>query len=158
MDGTSSSDLRTALDVLIEDTRWTEQIPQLESAARAAARLALEPGGRTVCLLLTDDSAIRALNAQFRGQDKPTNVLSFPAAIGAPEGSLGDIALAFDIVAREAAEQDKPFLHHTQHLILHGVLHLLGYDHETDADAREMEAVETRLLAKLGIADPYRSE
>jgi probable rRNA maturation factor len=97
------------------------------------------------------------LNAEFRGKDQPTNVLSFPAAMGA-EDTLGDIALAYETVAREAKEQNKTFLHHAQHLILHGVLHLLGYDHETDAQARIMEALETRLLDTIGIADPYRSE
>jgi len=110
-----------------------------------------EPG---VSLLLTNDLAVRALNAQFRRQDKPTNVLSFPAPTN-PERFLGDVALAFETCAREADEQGKPLAHHLQRLTAHGVLHLLGYDHVTDAEASEMEGLERVILAGLGIADPY---
>jgi probable rRNA maturation factor len=107
-----------------------------------------------VTVLLTDDATIRELNGRFRDQDKATNVLSFPAPPN-PEDHLGDVALAFGVCAREAQEQGKPLAHHLQHLVAHGVLHLLGYDHETDAQAEEMEGLERVLLAGLGIADPY---
>ncbi|HEX7970330.1 MAG TPA: rRNA maturation RNase YbeY, partial [Stellaceae bacterium] len=103
---------------------------------------------------------VRALNRQWRGKDVPTNVLSFPA-LGAtpPPGAprlLGDVVLAFETVAAEAAAQDKPLADHLRHLVIHGVLHLLGFDHESDADAQRMEASEIAILAGLGVPDPYR--
>ena len=97
---------------------------------------------------------MRDLNARFRGQDAPTNVLSFPAPAN-PESHLGDLALAFGVCAREAAEQGKPLANHVRHLVIHGALHLIGYDHDTDADAERMEAEERELLAGLGVPDPY---
>ncbi|RST87563.1 rRNA maturation RNase YbeY [Aquibium carbonis] len=106
----------------------------------------------------TDDAAMRGLNAQWRDKDKPTNVLSFPAF---PEQGetippmLGDIVLARETIEREAALDGKPFDHHLTHLVVHGLLHLLGFDHETEEEAEEMEAVETRILASLAIPDPY---
>ena len=108
----------------------------------------------SLVILLTDDPAVRELNARFRGQDKPTNVLSFPAP-ETPEGHLGDIALAYGVCAREAETQGKRFADHLQHLVAHGVLHLLGYDHMTDPEAEVMEGLERVVLASLGIADPY---
>ncbi len=99
---------------------------------------------------------MKALNSQFRGVDKPTNVLSFPVAEGpGNDGALGDIILGYETISRESQEQGKPLLHHAQHLTMHGVLHLLGFDHERDEEAQEMEALETKLCRKLGIADPY---
>ena len=106
-----------------------------------------------IAILLADDARLAALNAAFRGKDAPTNVLSFPAATGAE--ALGDIALAYGVCAREAAEQAKSLGHHLQHLTAHGVLHLLGYDHESEAEAEAMEAKERAILAGLGVADPY---
>jgi probable rRNA maturation factor len=108
----------------------------------------------------TDDDAIAAINAEWRGQGKPTNVLSFPAPadLPVPQGEarpLGDIVLAHGVIAREAIEQGKTLRDHTVHLIVHGTLHLLGFDHETDDDAQEMEALETSILKGLGISDPY---
>nr|WP_293899188.1 rRNA maturation RNase YbeY [Phenylobacterium sp.] len=108
----------------------------------------------SVTLLLTDDATVRDLNARFRGQDAATNVLSFPAAPN-PEDHLGDVALAYGVCAREAAEQGKPFGHHLQHLTVHGVLHLLGYDHIGDDEAEAMEGLERAVLAGLGVPDPY---
>jgi probable rRNA maturation factor len=114
--------------------------------------------GAEVGLLLADDAALQALNAKWRGIDKPTNVLSFPAA---PAGrldeapTLGDIALAFETLSREAAESRTPLADHYRHLVAHGFLHLIGYDHETDEDAERMEALEKRVLARFGVADPY---
>ena len=107
-----------------------------------------------VTVLLTDDASIQSLNARFRGKDQPTNVVSFPA----PESAaphFGDIALAYGVCVREAAAQGKPLQHHLMHLTAHGVLHLLGYDHETDAEAEEMEGMERAILATLGVPDPY---
>jgi probable rRNA maturation factor len=105
-----------------------------------------------VVILLTGDAAVRALNARFLGKDRPTNVLAFPDA-GA--GRLGDIALAHGVCAREAAEQAKPLADHLRHLVVHGVLHLIGYDHTDDDDAARMEALERQLLAGMNIPDPY---
>lgn len=105
-------------------------------------------------LLLTDDESVRELNRDFRQKDAPTNVLSFPAPPN-PEHSLGDIALAFGVCAREAAEQGKPLAHHLQHLVIHGVLHLLGFDHIGDDEAEVMEDLERAVLAGLGVPDPY---
>ncbi len=110
-------------------------------------------------LVFADDTTVKALNAKWRGKDKPTNVLSFPAFPlklgGKLPPLLGDVILAFETTAREAHEEAKPLDWHISHLILHGFLHLLGYDHETDADAEEMEALERRVLASLAIPDPY---
>jgi len=107
-----------------------------------------------VTILLTDDDSVADLNQRFRGKAGPTNVLSFPAPTN-PEDHLGDIALAYGVCAREAVEQGKPLALHLQHLVAHGVLHLLGYDHLTEAEAEEMETLERRLLAGLGVPDPY---
>ena len=116
------------------------------------------PYGVVVSLCLADDAALRALNARWRGIDKPTNVLSFPAAPSDRVGqasTLGDIALAYETLAREAEDLGVPLADHYRHLLAHGFLHLIGYDHETDAEAERMEALETRILARLGATDPY---
>ncbi|WP_312166320.1 rRNA maturation RNase YbeY [Phenylobacterium sp.] len=145
------------IDIEIEDEAWIAAEPRAEDLIEAAAAATLgqidfDGGGVTV--LLTDDESVRELNARFRGKDKPTNVLSFPAPQN-PEGHLGDIALAFGVCVREATEQGKPLAHHLQHLVAHGVLHLVGYDHETDAEAEQMEGLERVILAGLGVPDPY---
>ena len=148
------------IDIEIEDEAWVAAAPQAQDLIQAAAAAALrqaEFDGDAVTILLTDDDSVRDLNARFRGKDYATNVLSFPAPQN-PEGHLGDIALAFDVCAREAAEQGKPLVHHLQHLVAHGVLHLLGYDHETDAEAEHMEGLERVILAGLGVPDPYAAE
>ena len=148
-----------AIDIEVEDPRWTEALPEVEALAYAAAQAALDEvefdGG--VALLLTDDAAVQDLNKRFRDQDKPTNVLSFPSRLN-PEAHLGDVALAFGVCAAEAQAQGKPLAHHLQHLVAHGVLHLVGYDHETDAEAAEMEDLERVVLAELGVPDPYAAE
>lgn len=105
-------------------------------------------------ILLTDDETVRDLNARFRSKDSATNVLSFPAHDTA-QGHLGDIAMAYGVCAREASEQNKPLAAHLQHLVAHGVLHLVGYDHEDDAEAEVMEDLERQILATLGLPDPY---
>jgi probable rRNA maturation factor len=144
-------------DIEIEDAAWTTALPDAEALVLQAADATLASEGAVaegVTLLLTDDETIKDLNRRFRSQDKPTNVLSFPAPQN-PERFLGDIALAYGVCAREASEQGKPLKNHLQHLVAHGVLHLLGYDHETDAQADEMEGLERAVLAGLGIPDPY---
>lgn len=148
------------IDVEIEDEAWayTEaqaEVLVLEAAEAALAASDFEGGGVTV--LLTDDATVRDLNHRFRGKDSVTNVLSFPAPENR-ERHLGDVALAFGICAREAEEQGKPLAHHLQHLVAHGVLHLVGYDHETDAEAEQMEGLERVILAGLGVPDPYAAE
>lgn len=144
--------------IIVEDARWRAGFPGLRPQLRRAARLALKRAGGaadgTLTILLSDDAALRRLNADFRGKDRPTNVLSFPAAAN-PENHLGDIAIAFGVTAREAGEAAKPFSDHATHLAVHGVLHLLGYDHETGAEAKVMEPLEVEILSALGIADPY---
>jgi len=152
------------VSVVANDSGW-DAIPDLEKLARCAvdAALAGAYSGRqpvALAILLTGDAAIAEINRQWRGRAKPTNVLSFPAPAGlpVPEGQptpLGDIVLGFGTVAREAEEQGKPLPHHATHLIVHGVLHLLGQDHETEAEAEAMEALECTILKQLGIADPY---
>jgi len=107
---------------------------------------------RELSILFTDDAAVRRLNRDYRGMDKPTNVLSFPQESGP---LLGDIVLAFETVEREAGLAGKPLRAHMGHLIVHGFLHLLGYDHEEEADAEEMEALERTATARMGIADPF---
>jgi probable rRNA maturation factor len=144
-------------DIEIEDAAWTAALADAEALVLASAEATLASEGAVsegVTLLLTDDATMRDLNRRFRQQDKPTNVLSFPAPTN-PERFLGDIALAYGVCAREAAEQGKPLAHHLQHLVAHGVLHLLGYDHMSDAEAFEMEGLERAVLAGLGVPDPY---
>ena len=143
------------IEVEVEADGWSELAdgPGLViRAADAALKAASGLGGVTV--LLTDDATVHELNLRFRAKDAATNVLSFPSGSN-PEGRLGDIALAYGVCAAEAREQGKPLEHHLQHLVAHGVLHLLGYDHADDAEAEAMEALERRILAGLGIGDPY---
>lgn len=153
-----------AIDV--EDAGW-EAIPGLDVLTRQAAAAAFTATGLIAedfdtSILFTDDAAIAALNAQWRGKDHATNVLSFPAEdMPLPDGEprpLGDIVLALGVVSREAADQGKTLPHHATHLIIHGMLHLLGYDHEDDGEAEEMEGLETEILKGLGISDPYERQ
>ena len=143
------------IEIEIEDGAWTRAVPDAAGLGHEAARVAVALGGAgSIAILFTNDAAVRRLNARFRDRDAATNVLAFPAAANA-EGRLGDIALAFGVCAREAAEQGKALADHLRHLVIHGVLHLLGYDHQAEDQARRMEAVERDLLAALGVADPY---
>jgi probable rRNA maturation factor len=159
-----STALRAHLDVdIVRECGEWQQVPGLEpsvieAAARAYAATGLSEAA-SVAIALLDDATVRRLNRQFRGTDKPTNVLSFSAPAGkfnaqAPR-PLGDIALAHGTIVREAAEQGISLLDHVRHLVVHGMLHLAGYDHETDAEADAMEALETRILMSLGVVDPY---
>ena len=152
------------LDVMIGPGDWA-RIADMEGLARRAIDAALAAAPKApqspveLSLLLTDDAGVRELNRTWRGLDKPTNVLSFSGSgPSSPDGvrHLGDIALAFETLAREAAEEQKSFENHATHLVVHGVLHLLGLDHDTDWEAEAMEALEIAALARLGIADPDR--
>ena len=145
-----------SIEIVVQDKGWRAAEPKAVTLVRRAASASLAHEGRTqgqIVVLLADDPALQDLNARFRGKDAPTNVLSFQAAQGGE--ALGDIALALGVCVREAAEQGKPLAHHLQHLTAHGVLHLLGYDHESDAEAAIMEAKERDILAGLGVPDPY---
>jgi probable rRNA maturation factor len=147
------------IEVEIEDDGWASAVPAAAVLAERAAETALAGAKQlgNVAILLTGDDEVRDLNTRFRGKDSPTNVLSFPAPAN-PEDHLGDIALALGVMVREAREQGKPLAHHLQHLVIHGVLHLIGYDHETDGDAERMESLERQLLAGLGVPDPYAAD
>jgi probable rRNA maturation factor len=163
------------VDTVIEDPRW-EVLGLDPLATRAAeatfAHLDLPQAGFMLCLMGGDDLRIAGLNHDFRGKAQPTNVLSWPDEDLSPEAdggpplapepgtaddprSLGDIALAYETCAREAAEGGKPLADHVTHLVVHGLLHLLGYDHVRDGDAARMEAAEVAILASLGLSDPY---
>ena len=145
------------IEVEIEDAAWTSALPDAAAVAERAATAALGTVEGDVVVLLTDDAAVQDLNARFRDRDRPTNVLSFPAADSAAP-HLGDLVLAFGVCAAEAAAQGKPLADHLSHLTVHGVLHLLGRDHVDEAEADEMEAEERSILASLGVADPYRTD
>ncbi|MCW5697069.1 MAG: rRNA maturation RNase YbeY [Bauldia sp.] len=156
--------LSLQFDLSVEAGEWPPE-PDLarlaeRAGAAAAARVPALAGGAEVSLLFTDDAAIRRLNASWRGKDKATNVLSFPvvAAPPAPTGvpvHLGDIVFAHETVVREAAEAGLTLADHMTHLLVHGLLHLVGHDHVDDSEAAAMEGLETAILAGLGIADPY---
>ncbi len=166
------------VDTVIEDARWQSVglAALAENAALSAfSALGLPTQGFTLCVMGCDDARIAELNGAFRAKGQPTNVLSFPSENRAPDASglapdlpeagaaddpaeLGDIAISYDTCAREAAEQGKSLADHVTHLVVHGILHLLGYDHDDDADAGLMETTETRILASLGVDDPYSAE
>lgn len=152
-----------SIDIIVEAGEWPPKAA-LSALARKAVAAALAEAGAAdapseLGIVFTDDAHIRTLNAAWRGKDKATNVLSFPAFPVQPGDRLppmlGDVVLAAGTVAREAGLEDKPFDHHLVHLMVHGTLHLLGYDHETEAEAEAMEALERRALARLAIPDPY---
>jgi probable rRNA maturation factor len=153
------------IDILVEAGGWPDETELAAIARRAvdgvlAEIAAASPTHSELSVVFTDDAHIRALNAAWRGKDKPTNVLSFPAF---PAGNgkvlppmLGDVVLAAETVTAEALNEGKPLADHMTHLIVHGILHLIGYDHEIDAEAEMMEQAERRILASLSIPDPYR--
>jgi probable rRNA maturation factor len=152
------------IDIAVESELWDAH-PAAEATVRraitaaAAVVRALPAATGEVSIVLTDDEAIRKLNRDWRNMDKPTNVLSFPAAApraaGAGRCLLGDIIVAYETVAREAGTDAKPFAHHLAHLAVHGFLHLLGYDHDSNEDAEQMERLEAKILARLDIPNPY---
>jgi probable rRNA maturation factor len=150
----------TRTEILVEASPWRKQGRGFPGELRRAAQFVF---GKTrkragnLTILLADDARLETLNTQFRGKSKPTNVLSFPAGneSGMGDDYLGDVAIAYGVTAREAKESGKSIHDHALHLAVHGVLHLLGYDHESAREARIMEPLEIAILAKLGIADPY---
>lgn len=152
-----------AIDFVIDSDLWKKQ-PEAEATIRQAIAEAARasralPGD--IAVVLTDDAAMAALNKRWRDQDKPTNVLSFPAHAMPAEGEpahLGDIVIAFETLAAEAERDAKPFAHHLSHLAVHGYLHLLGHDHDSDRDAEAMERLETGILARIGVPDPYAGD
>jgi probable rRNA maturation factor len=156
--------------VRVDAARWRRAVPGVSRVAMLAAKAAVAAAGKKgpygkvggeIVVVLADDATVRRLNRDYRGEDKPTNVLSFPLAGGPAAGDeaapLGDVVLALETVLAEAKARGKRARDHTSHLVVHGVLHILGFDHQKDAPARRMEALETRILAGLGIADPYRA-
>lgn len=146
------------VDIEIEDEAWTTAEPEAEALVWRAAQAVLDAHeditGNGIVILLADDASVQVLNRDFRQKDVPTNVLSFPSPPN-PEGQIGDIVLAFGVCEREATAQGKPLSHHLQHLVAHGVLHLLGYDHQSDDQAEAMEALEREILSGLDVPDPY---
>ena len=150
---TRATAARARVDIVLLDAAWAKALPGVERLVRKAARAALGAKVLSLTDALSDDRRVRVLNKRDRKKDKPTNVLSYPSGETA---FLGDIVLARQTVWREAREQKKTPADHLTHLVVHGTLHLLGYDHETsNADAERMEALERRILKRLGIADPY---
>ncbi len=160
------------IQIAVEADGWPDE-PELEAISgrvleAAAAFLASEekqpfpPTPPEVSLVFSDDAQVQEINAEWRGQDKPTNVLSFPAFPLAPGGKpgpmLGDIVIARETVEREAADLDKSFDEHLTHLMVHGFLHLFGYDHMEAEEAERMESIETRILSSLGLSDPYAGQ
>lgn len=148
-----------AIDIQVVSKLWQAQ-PQAEQTVRAAiaAAAALSTTDGEVSILLTDDKAIRALNRDWRGIDKATNVLSFPAPAAtpsAPSKMLGDIVMAYETLAQECDRENRGFLHHLAHLTVHGFLHLIGYDHQTDTQADAMEGLESKIMARMNLPDPY---
>ena len=156
------------IDVVIEDDRWASI--DLEGLAEAAVDTALKitkaPTGYEICVMGCSDARIAELNGDFRDKPQATNVLSWPALVippenagnipaAGPDDSLGDIAISFETCVREANEKGIPVQDHVTHLVIHGTLHLLGYDHETDHDAEIMEALEIKALASMGLKTPY---
>jgi probable rRNA maturation factor len=146
------------IDIQVQSPLWNAQ-PLAEQTIReaiSAAAGALSTEGGEVSILLIDDSEIARLNRDWRGIDKPTNVLSFPASrVGQGDKLLGDIVIAYETLERESTDESRDFLHHLAHLAVHGFLHLIGFDHETDAQAEEMEGLESRIMMRLNMPDPY---
>jgi probable rRNA maturation factor len=165
------------IDVSMESTAWHSALADATALAQQAALAAFEtaaadgvrlPAGAEASLVLADDAMVRRLNRDYRGQDKATNVLSFAAMDGTdgakhpgadgPPLLLGDLIVAFETTAAESAQSGKSLADHFSHLIVHGMLHLLGYDHQTDAQAKRMEGLEVRILREMGIDDPYAAD
>ena len=149
-----------SIDIQVQSPLWQAE-PAAEQTVRdaiAAAAATLSTADGEVAILLTGDKAIRALNRQWRGIDKPTNVLSFPAAVTAASiGAkfFGDIVIAYETLKRECDDENRIFLHHLAHLAIHGFLHLIGYGHEVDAEAEDMEGLESKIMMRMNLPDPW---
>ena len=148
------------IEVEVEAVDWAHAIDDVAVVVERAAVAAMVGHTGDVVVLLSDDATVQDLNARFRDKDRPTNVLSFPAAVmpGQTPAPLGDIVLAYGVCAAEADAQGKTLTNHLTHLVVHGVLHLLGRDHEDESEAEAMEAEERSILASLGVPDPYRPD
>ena len=160
--GTTDSEppIRLRVDVVHEAGDWGSRESVVEAVTQAAEAVGATPELQVdqleACVALSSDEHVARLNETYRGKSVPTNVLSFPASGTGPEANfLGDVVLAGETVAREAEALGLPFKNHLQHLVVHGLLHLLGFDHENDEDAQAMETIEARILARLGIPNPY---
>jgi probable rRNA maturation factor len=159
-----SEEAALTVEILIESEAW-KMLPEAEAVARRAIAIAatskpeIRRSNCEVCLLLCDDKTIAGLNERWRGQNKPTNVLSFPSPpaqnMAGQKTQLGDIAIAYETLVREAAANGTAVPGHLSHLVVHGFLHLLGYDHHMDDEAERMERLERDILARIGVADPY---
>jgi probable rRNA maturation factor len=148
----------SAITLLVDDPAWRRMRgfrARLERAAETALKAAGFKGKSALTVLLSSDEKLRQLNRDFRGKNKATNVLSFPAGTSS-NGYRGDIAIAYGVTKREADEAGKRFSDHASHLVVHGVLHLAGYDHETSRDAEVMEPLEVKILKRLGVPNPYK--
>lgn len=147
------------IDIIVADSSWDSK--KIESLVHDVAVKTLGfldvPADKDICIKLSSDAEIKELNKIYRNKNTSTNVLSFPALALSHQPTLGDIILAFETVEKEAIAQHKKFDHHLAHLIVHGVLHLLGYDHEKESDALKMEALESQLLEFFTIKDPYKN-
>ncbi len=169
MESDGKGDSSCTIDLEIEEPRWSEELADIEAFCRRCLTTALAVAGPPsvpaceLAVLLTTDARVRELNARYRGRDRATDVLSFPALTPAELAAatvdrpclLGDIVLAFETVRREAIREGKPLDAHLAHLLVHGLLHLLGHDHRREEEARVMEETERRVLAALGLPDPY---
>lgn len=147
-----------SIEIQFGDPRWRKVrglSARLTDAATRARKAGKAPRDAALTILLASDAGVKALNHDFRGKSRPTNVLSFPAPPTADDDYLGDVALAYGVTAKEARGGGKRLIDHATHLVVHGVLHLLGFDHVTPRKANVMEPMETKILARLGIADPY---
>jgi len=161
--------IEVQIDVIVRSARWRKRPTAKTIVKKAVLAAAIAASTRPIelAIVLSNDSAIRALNRDWRGKNAPTNVLSFPVPGQPPRRArgkrpnpspyIGDIVIAYETVAREAKAQDKPFGYHLAHLAIHGFLHLHGYDHENDREAQTMERLERQILARLAIPDPYAS-
>ena len=144
------------LEITFSDKRWRAALPHIRAICRRAVSSVLDLKKCSVSLVFADDAFVQVLNRDYRGKDKPTNVLSFPLPkVDAPMRPMGDIVLAFETVTREAKEQQKTLEEHLTHLLIHGALHLSGYDHIKDDEARQMESLEIEKMKKLGFKNPY---
>ena len=153
-------------DILFEDSRWGERVDAEKLVHEVVAKV-IEVTRRDVhpdaeaSFIFANDERIKSLNAQWRNKDAPTNVLSFPTSVGSELHKaplLGDVILAYETIERESIDEEKPFAHHAAHMMVHGFLHLVGFDHQNDTEAAAMELIESEVLLKLGLPDPWADD